>query len=184
VELARRYADETGLAVVCIDAPAHGDRSPNTGDPKRDLQAVIATATGPQDVTVSDWLLVCAELRTIGEPVAYVGFSMGAMMGVAVTASLPTVKAAVFWAAGLPPEPLVEGRPSTFLEAAARLGHSQVLMVNTTEDQTFSSDAAFGLFRAITARQKRLLFWPGDHDTEPEEAVDMSTAFINRHTGA
>jgi pimeloyl-ACP methyl ester carboxylesterase len=184
IELARRYAEGTGLAVVCIDAPAHGERSPNTGDPRKDFEVLVALATGPQDVTVPDWQSVCAELRTIGDPLAYVGFSMGAMMGVAVAASLRSVKAAVFWAAGLPPASPVKGQPSSFLEAAARLGHSEVLMVNTTEDATFSTDAAFGLFRAITARQKRLLFWPGDHDNEPDEALEISTAFINRYTSA
>jgi dienelactone hydrolase len=182
IELARRYAAGTGLAVVCIDAPAHGERSPNTGDPREDFEAVVAMATGPQDVTVPDWQSVCDELRTIGEPLAYVGFSMGAMMGIPVAASLRTIGAAVFWAAGLPPASPANGQPSSFIDAAARLGHSEVLMVNTTDDAIFPSDAAFDLFRAITARQKRLSFWPGDHDTEPDEALDMSIAFVNRYT--
>jgi dienelactone hydrolase len=184
IELARRYASGTGLTVVCIDAPAHGERSPNTGDPKEDFEVLVAMATGPQDVTVPDWQSVCEELRTIGEPLAYVGFSMGSMMGLPVVASLPTVKAAVFWAAGLPPASPAGAQPNSFVDAAARLGHSEVLMVNTTEDAIFPSDKALDLFRAITARQKRLLFWPGDHDTEPDEAIGMSIAFVNRYTSA
>ena len=63
VEHAHRFADSTGLAVVCIDAPAHGERRPSSSDIAANREVVAATITGPQDVTVADWQAVVASLR-------------------------------------------------------------------------------------------------------------------------
>lgn len=181
VELGRRYARETGLAVVCIDAPAHGERRPDSGHRDQDLKLVIATIGGRQDVTAPDWRLVCERLSHIGPPTAYVGFSMGAMMGVAVVATLPTIRCAVFWVAGLPaPDPSSSQSPAAFLEYAHAAGRAEILMINTTEDEIMGPHNALRLFNAIGGTRKRLHFHPGDHGAEPDEAVRASIDFIGR----
>lgn len=179
VELGRRYAADTGLAVVCIDAPAHGERSPNSGNPDEDLAEVVNTIGGPQDVTVPDWTSVCDDLQGIGPPLAYVGFSMGAMMGVAVVASLQSIRCGVFWVAGLPrPDPAATQSPNVFTDNADAVGRADVLMINMTEDEFMGPNKALRLFNAIGGARKRLHFHPGDHGTEPEEALEDSIRFV------
>lgn len=183
VELGRRLAEGTGLAVVCIDAPAHGERGPATGDPDKDLEIVVSTVTGPQDVTVADWRSVSSELSAIGPPLAYMGFSMGAMMGIAVVAAIESIRAAVLWVAGLPPSPPGDqpAGPNAFVAAAEAAGRAEILMINMREDDLFGPAQATALFDLIGGRRKRMMLWPGGHDTEPEEAVDLSVQFIARH---
>lgn len=184
VEHAHRLADTTGMAVVCIDAPAHGERRPTTSEVTANREVVAATVTGPQDVTVADWNAVVASLRGLGPPVAYVGFSMGAMMGLATIAAFPTVTTAVLWAAGLPPPtPSDDTLPpgaGPFVAALSGLGHADVLMINMSEDSAFPPPLAIRLFSTLEARTKRLMLWPGDHDSEPSEAVEATIGFLNR----
>ena len=183
VELGRRLAEGTGLAVVCIDAPAHGERSPATGDPYRDREIVVSTVLGSLDVTVKDWEAVTSDLSGLGPPLAYTGFSMGAMMGLAVVAAIGSIKAAVLWAAGLPPTP-PEGAttdPDSFSAAAAAAGRAEILRINMNDDELFGPDAAVSLFNLIGGSRKRLMLWPGDHNTEPDEATVLAVEFICRH---
>lgn len=186
VELGRLYARGTGLAVACIDAPAHGERSPATGDPDKDFEIVVSTVTGPQDITVPDWQAVAGELTSIGPPRAYVGFSMGAMLGLAVIAAFPSIAAGVLWVAGLPPAPAVPqpAEPNAFVAGAQASGRAQILMVNMAGDELMGPREALGLFELIGGERKRLVFYPGDHGTEPEEAMQLSIEFLSRHAGA
>ena len=183
VELGRQLADRTGLAVVCIDAPAHGERSPATGDPDKDFEVVVSTVTGPQDITVADWHVVTSELSAIGPPRAYMGFSMGAMMGIAVVAAMASIKVAVLWAAGLPPAPpgAEPTEPNSFVAAAEAAGHAEILMINMRNDEMFGPSEAVALFDLIGGGRKRLMLWPGEHGTEPEEALDLAVQFVSRH---
>jgi len=98
VGLSRLYAESTGLAVVCIDAVDHGERRPVVaGGP---LPAEWhSNAIGPM---VSDWVETAKAFSWIGPPVAYVGFSMGAIFGVPTVGSLASIKAAVFVVGGIP----------------------------------------------------------------------------------
>lgn len=179
VELGRRFASETGLGVVCIDAPSHGERAPSSGDTNKDLAEIVGTIGGPQDITVPDWSAVCDELRSVGPPLAYVGFSMGAMMGIAVIAALESIVCGVLWVAGLPrPDPTAEQSAQTFTDNARAAGRADVLMVNMTDDEMMGPNKALRLFGAIGGSRKQLHFHPGDHGTEPEEALETSIRFI------
>jgi predicted alpha/beta-hydrolase family hydrolase len=73
VGLGRQYAEQTGLAVVCIDGPAHGERAPSSGDPHEDERTIRRAMfqAGPQ--MVSDWTKTAESLASIGPAVAYVG---------------------------------------------------------------------------------------------------------------
>ena len=181
VSLSRLYAESTGLSVVCIDAVDHGERMPlvtGAGLPGE----WHSNAVGHM---VSDWVETARALSWIGPPVAYVGFSMGAIFGVPTVGTLASIKAAVFVVGGIPAGGGIQD-PSLrllLLNAASKLGQSQVLMVNTTQDEIFPVEGVHELFDAIPGPKKRLMFWEGKHDDWSTEAIDHTSAFINSHVG-
>jgi len=188
VELGRRYAAEVGLAVVCIDAPAHGERAPQSADAAERLAAVQAEVTGPLDSTVSDWRAVVTALSSIGPPVAYVGFSMGAMKGLSAIEAMPTIGAAVLGVAGVPSFAGADRRPEgstvPHLEVAARLRPDlSLLMLNATRDDNFRPQDVVELFSAFRSADKRIVFWEADHGDLLEEMVEVSTEFLRRQAG-
>ncbi|MGH9228915.1 MAG: hypothetical protein ACRD07_09335 [Acidimicrobiales bacterium] len=180
VRLARTYAEGTGLAVVCIDAVDHGERKPpaaSDGVPPR-----WHSSTAGQ--MVAGWRKTAEALSSIGAALAYVGFSMGMIFGAPTVVSITTIKAAVFGVGGIPTGGGIDDPPlrAMLLEAASRLGHPQVLMLNMTQDEVFTTDGGHAFFDAIPGPKKRLMFWEGDHDSWPAEAIRHSVTFINQHT--
>jgi pimeloyl-ACP methyl ester carboxylesterase len=180
VRLCRIYADQTGLAVVCIDAVDHGERKPtavNAGLPSRWHSNAIGQM-------VADWQSTAKGLSSIGPTVAYVGFSMGMIFGAPTVASMPTIKAAVFGVGGIPTGAGIDDPHlrAKLLDAASKLEHRQVLMLNMTRDDLFRTADAHLFFDAIPGRRKRLMFWEGDHDDWPDEAIRHSIQFINEHS--
>jgi pimeloyl-ACP methyl ester carboxylesterase len=101
VRLSRHYAEQLGLAVVCIDAVDHGERRP-TGS-AADVPPGWHSRVIPQ--MVADWHRVVDELSSLGPANTYVGFSMGAIFGMATVAAIPTITATVFVAGGIPGSP-------------------------------------------------------------------------------
>jgi dienelactone hydrolase len=135
VRMCRSYADQTGLATVCIDAVDHGERKPNgvsTGLPAR----WHSTAT---EQMVADWQNTVDGLASIGPALAYVGWSMGMIFGATSVAAMASMKAAVFGVGGLPTGRWIDDPPlrAMLLDAASNLAHPQVLMLNMTQDQLF-----------------------------------------------
>ncbi|MDQ3107083.1 MAG: alpha/beta fold hydrolase [Actinomycetota bacterium] len=180
VRLCRTYAEGTGLAVVCIDAIDHGERKPQAVS--AGLPARWHTRSAPQ--MVSDWHATADALSSVGPAVAYVGFSMGMIFGAPTTASMPSIKVAVFGVGGIPSGGGIDDPPlrRMLLEAASGLAHPQVLMLNTTGDEIFPTTGTHEFFDAIPGHKKRLMFWAGDHDRWPEEAIDHSIAFTKSCT--
>jgi pimeloyl-ACP methyl ester carboxylesterase len=179
VRLCRTYADQTGLAVVCIDAVDHGERKQEGATP-------ILPPRWHSTVTaqmVDDWRRTVDGLTSLGPALAYVGFSMGMIFGAPVVASMTTIKAAVFGAGGIPSGRWINDPPlrESMLMAASNLGHPQVLILNVTHDELFRTEDTHHFFGAIPGRRKRLMFWEGEHDDLPSEAIDQSIAFINAH---
>lgn len=180
VSLSRHYAEQTGLAVVCIDAVDHGERKPRAatdGIPPRWHSDVAARM-------VTDWQQTAEALSTIGPAVAYVGFSMGMIFGAPTVAALPSIKAAVFGVGGIPTGGGINDPPlrQMLLDAASKLETPQVLMLNVNHDEIFQSEGTHAFFDAIPGRGKRLMFWAGAHDDWPAEAIRYSVAFINENT--
>ena len=180
VRLCRSYADDTGLAVVCIDSVDHGERKPHG------VSAALpprwhSTATKQM---VADWQKTADGLTSIGPALAYVGFSMGMIFGAPTVASMTGIKAAVFVVGGIPTGLWIDDPPlrAALLDAASKLAHPQVLMVNMTQDQLFRTDDTHLFFDAIPGQRKRLMFWESDHDNWPSEAIRHSVDFINEHT--
>jgi dienelactone hydrolase len=181
VRLSRFYAENTALVVACIDAVDHGERKPaavSAGLPAR-------WHSNAARQMVSDWQKTAATLASIGPALAYVGYSMGAIFGAPTVASIRSIKAAVFGVGGIPTGMGIDDPPlrAVLLESAAGLGHVEVLMLNMTQDEIFRTADTHRFFDAIPGRQKRLMFWEGDHDDWPAEMLDHSVAFINEHTG-
>ena len=180
VRLARTYAEQTGLAVVCIDAVDHGERRPPAATP--DLPPRWHSSATAR--MVADWQTTANSLSPLGPPITYVGFSMGMIFGAPTVAAMPTIKAAVFGVGGIPTGMGIDDPPlrDLLLDAAAKLEHPQVLMLNTNRDDIFPTEGTHTFFDAIPGPNKRLMFWEGGHDTWPPEAIHHSIAFINHHT--
>lgn len=183
VQWCRTLAEHVGLTVVAADAPNHGARAPQSGDPEADRRAVEQAVIAGGEQAARDWSSVIASLD-LGPAVAYVGFSMGAMHGTIVAAALPTLRAAVFGMAGVPTFALDavrgSGSDTPHMAAARRLHQCEVLMVNTTGDDLFSVDGALTLFDAFPTGRKRLMLWEGDHSTEPPDMLEI-VGFVNRY---
>jgi hypothetical protein len=173
VRMCRRYADQTKLAVVCIDAVDHGERKPNgvsTGLPAR----WHSTAT---EQMIEDWQNTVEGLASIG-PAAVRRVVHGndfRRTNRRVTAQYEGRSVRSRWPTGWDIQALL-------LAAASKLAHPQVLMLNMTQDQLFRTDDTHCFFDAIPGRRKRLMFWESDHDDWPAEAIRLSVDFINEHT--
>jgi pimeloyl-ACP methyl ester carboxylesterase len=178
VELCRRYATETGLAVACIDAIDHGERRP-TGPLEPGVPSRWHSSAAPQ--MVADWQQVSAALAAVGPTVAYVGFSMGAMFGLPTVAAMPSIRAAVFVVGGVPEGEWLDDPPleGLLMDAAAHLGRPAVLMVNMSRDELFPASGSVGLFNAIPAQHKKLVFRDGGHSDWDADAIGETIAFIN-----
>lgn len=179
VQLCRHFATTTGLAVVCMDAIDHGERKPPAATPG--LPRGWHSASTPQ--MVLDWSRTAEALEPLGRAVAYVGFSMGALFGVATVASMPAIEAAVFVVGGVPSGAWIDDpdlRP-LLLDVASKLDDVDILMVNKTEDELFSRADVHELFDAIPGSRKQLTFWDGPHDEWPQEAIDEAAAFITSY---
>lgn len=176
VRLSRWHAERTGLAVVCIDAIDHGERSqPSVGGPiPKEWHSSNA------DQMVDDWRTTVASLSSIGPAVAYVGFSMGVIFGLPTVAAMPTIRAAVFVAGGIPTGGGIVDEPLRLLllTSASQLTHASVLMLNKTGDEIFSVADSETLFDRIPGEHNRLRFSDGPHDDWPDEMIEESLQFI------
>jgi pimeloyl-ACP methyl ester carboxylesterase len=179
VRLCRRYADGTGLAVACIDAVDHGERRPNAASPGLPPRWHSNTI----EQMAADWRIAAESLASTGPAVAYVGFSMGMIFGVSTLASIPSITAAVFGVGGIPTGSWIDDPPlsALLLDAASQLDETQLLMINKTHDEFFPVEEVHRFFDAVPGKRKRLMFWEGDHDDWPIEAIDLSIDFVNEH---
>jgi pimeloyl-ACP methyl ester carboxylesterase len=177
VALGRQLAEETGLAVVCIDGPAHGERAPRSGDVHEDERSIRRTIFQGGPAMVADWQATVDALP-YGPAVAYVGYSMGMMFGAPTVAAMPSVKAAVFGVGGIPSEARDK---RSWLAVARKLEHPQVLMLNMTQDTIFSPADSLEWFAAIPGRKKRIMFWEGGHVGLPAESTRHAVAFVKRY---
>lgn len=204
--LARFFAKRVPAAVLVIDGPAHGERVPDTGLPLHRFREVRRTLADPRTSgrMAGDWACALAAARRVegldSGPVGYFGLSMGTLLGVPSVAELPEVRAAVFALGGIPREngaadvaraagapeevvrimheedaPAIRGR--RLLEAAARLGDREILLLNMDADEAFPIDGALRFFRAIPG-PKRIAIWAGGHMDLPRDALELAADFL------
>lgn len=152
VHLSRRYAEATGLAVVCIDAVDHGERKP----PGVDANVPPRWHSNAVDRMIEDWRTTVESLSSIGPSIAYVGFSMGVIFGLPTVAAMPSVGAARFVVGGIPAGRGIDDPQlaSTLLDAASKLDETQVLMLNKTRDEIFPTDGTYALVDRIPGQQE------------------------------
>lgn len=178
VSVARAIADGAGLAVLAIDAIDHGERAPAGGAPFATRASVMPWIAAHTEQMVLDWKTAAAAVAEIAPPVAYVGFSMGMLLGAPTVAAMPELRAAVFGVGGVP-STLGEG--DLVLQHAPSLGHVQLLMLNMTKDDTFGVAGVHAFFDAVPGRKKRLMFWEGGHTGLPSEAIRHAVTHLTRY---
>jgi len=172
-QIARWFVRRESWGVAIIDGPVHGERA---GD--GDAGTVARQELGRRetyDAMAIDWqrtLDACAELPDVGiEAAAYLGFSMGTMLGIATVAAEPRFRCAVLAIGGV-------------LDGASALGEvakgidRPVLMINQAEDEIFSRTSAFRLYDALSG-PKRVFFYPGGHTGVPREAMERAREFLH-----
>ncbi len=173
--IARWLVRREGWAVAVIDGPVHGERRPGGGgDVGPQAHQALAQRETYQAMAV-DWqrtIDACGELPDVGnECPAYLGFSMGTVLGVPAVAAEPRFRCAVFAVGGI-----LADTPNLLSQAAAQI-ERPVLMINQTEDEIFSREAAFRLYDAVSG-PKRIFFYPGAHAGVPREAMERVRDFL------
>ncbi len=176
--VARWLVRREGWAVPIIDGPVHGERRSGDG-PEVEPQAHQALAQRETYQAMSaDWqrtVDACGELPDVGnERPAYLGFSMGTVLGVPAVAAEPRFRCAVFAIGGI-----LADTPNLLSQAAEQI-ERPVLLINQTEDEIFSREAAFRLYDALRG-PKRIFFYPGPHAGVPREAMERVREFLRAH---
>lgn len=175
--IARWLVRREGFAVAAIDGPVHGERQPAGSDLGRETRSAMGERATYEAMAV-DWqrtLDACAELPDVSDArPAYLGFSMGTVLGIPVVAAEPRFACAVFAVGGL-----VGDRPNLLSEAASRI-EQPVLMINQSEDEIFSRESTFRFYDALPG-PKRLFFYPGAHSGIPREAMERVCEFLHAH---
>jgi dienelactone hydrolase len=181
LQIARWLVRREAFAVAIIDGPVHGERRA-TADGNVGLEARQALVSpDTYEGMAADWrctLDACAALPNVGsERAAYLGFSMGTVLGVPTVASEPRLRCVVFAIGG------VIGERPDFLTGAASQIELPVLMINQSEDEIFSREAVFRLYDALRG-PKRVFFYPGGHTGVPREAMERVREFLHAHLAA
>jgi dienelactone hydrolase len=176
LQIARWLVRREGFAVAILDGPVHGERA-QAGASDVGLYARQALAERETyEAMAADWRATvdaCGELSNVGnERVAYLGFSMGTVLGVPTVASEPRVRCAVFAIGGIFAE------RATFMHGAASSIAVPVLMINQSEDEIFSRESTFRLYDALSG-PKRVFFYPGLHTGVPREAMEQVRGFLH-----
>ena len=185
-----RWLASTGLAVVAIDGPYHGDRVPAPLAPPVYQQLIADEGIGRVTARMTaDWLEAVSVLAGLGladeAHVSVFGMSMGARFGLPTAAALgPRLQCAVLGKFGIRrAEPLRPGLSEPDLTVtAARAISAPVLYHVQWDDELFPRDGQFELFDALASADKRLIARPGPHtETHPDDEASWQD-FIKRNT--
>jgi dienelactone hydrolase len=188
--LARAIARGVPAGVALMDCPGHGERRARglTGEEfERDVARRMRDPAGDAAL-IADWEAVAHAARTslpiLRGPLGYVGFSMGALLGLSIVADLPDVRAAVFALGGVLDDDTFGARGglsrnARVRDAAGRLGEREVLMLNMTRDEHFPIVGALEVLEAIPG-PKRMAVWAGTHVDIPPEAISLANRFLAR----
>jgi len=190
LQMGRRLASASGLAVIAIDGPYHGDRVPAPMAPSA-YQQLIADE-GIERVTArmtADWLEAVSALAGLGladdAHVSVFGMSMGVRFGLPAAAALgPRLQCAVLGKFGLrQAAPLHPGlRAPGLMAAAARAVSAPLLYHVQWDDELFPRDGQFELFDALASADKQLIARPGPHaQTHPDDQTSWQD-FIRLNT--
>jgi hypothetical protein len=175
-------------AVLCIDAPHHGERRPpGTSDEEFDRlvrDGMSDPATHARLAT--DWQAAAKAARAavpiIDDRTAYAGFSMGSVFGVSIAADLGFDSGPIVFAVGGLRDEADGAGADTQNElmraGAARLVDRDVLMLNMTRDEHFPIMLAVELLESFPTARKRMMVWQGTHVDIPPEAIVHASTFV------
>jgi dienelactone hydrolase len=174
LSIARWLVRREAFAVAIIDGPVHGERKGAEEDATAAYRALARVET--YEAMAVDWqrtLDACTELPEVGgAQAAYLGFSMGCVLGITTVANEPRLKCAVLAIGGIMQEGALQ-------QAAAKIDRP-VLMINQSEDEIFSRESTFRLYDALSG-PKRVFFYPGGHTGVPREAMERVREFFHAH---
>ncbi len=184
---ARGLVNKYGFTVVALDAPGHGGR-PRSALLAASLAALPAAMGGAAPaaavarlnaaiaaIAVPEWRAVLGALQADGNTqgsVGFVGFSLGAAIGVPLIASEPRITAAVLGLVG----------QHGLADAAARIAVPVQLVVQW-DDELVARDDTLALFAAIGSSEKRLHVNPGGHAQVPAFERVSAERFLADHLG-
>jgi dienelactone hydrolase len=184
---ARRYAGSCGFTVVALDAPGHGGR-PRSAQLAASLAALPAAMAGGTPAAavarlnaeiaaeaVQEWRVVLDALANDGHApasVGFVGFSLGAAIGVPLIAGEPRIISAVLGLVG----------QHGLADDAARITVPVQLVVQW-DDELVARDDALALFAAFGSSEKRLHVNPGGHAHVPAFERESAEHFLADHLG-
>lgn len=167
-----------GLIAVAIDGPYHGERVKVPMPPAAYQQLIIDE--GVSAVTermTADWLATLVVLHRAqvigGDPVGYIGMSMGGRYGLPLAAALGSrLGAVVIGKFGLEQTPLIDARLHRVddIVRSARTIVGPTLIHVQWDDEVFPRDGQLALFDVLGAPDKRLLAYPGLHSETPPQA--------------
>ena len=184
---ARGFVNKYGFTVAALDAPGHGGRprSPQLAASLVALPAAMAGAAPAAAVArlnaeiaaeaVPEWRAVLDALADNGPApasVGFVGFSLGAGVGVPLIAGEPRITTAVLGLVG----------HHGLADDAARITVPVQLVVQW-DDELVARDDALALFAAIGSSEKRLHVNPGGHAQVPAFERESAERFLADHLG-
>jgi len=184
---ARGFVNKYGFTVTALDAPGHGGRprSPQLAASLAALPAAMAGAAPAAAVArlnaeiaaeaVPEWRAVLDALADNGHApasVGFVGFSLGAGVGVPLIAGEPRITTAVLGLVG----------HHGLADDAARITVPVQLVVQW-DDELVARDDALALFAAIGSSEKRLHVNPGGHAQVPAFERESAERFLADHLG-
>jgi pimeloyl-ACP methyl ester carboxylesterase len=187
--LAHQLVRNRGYGVAALDAPGHGDRSPDAGAIEATRQALVnGTGRIDEDKTRrlfgrvgrhgGEWQAVMDDLQADGlaeGPFGYWGVSMGTLIGLPLTAAEPRIGAAVLGLAGLGERPGGQA-----FEAAARKLTVPVLFLFQWDDNLMGRESGLALFDAMGSKDKSMHINPGGHVEVPLHERAAAEAFYAR----
>jgi pimeloyl-ACP methyl ester carboxylesterase len=180
--IAKGFCRGVPAAVALIDCPGHGERRAAEVTDQLFEADIARRMSDPANYVqlTADWRAAEIAARAVDARVSgstgYAGFSMGAMLGLAIVADLPSVASAVFALGGLTG---TDVRDELIRAGVRRLGGREVLMLNMTRDEHFPIDGAVEILESIPG-PKRMGVWAGTHVDIPPEAIQLAVDFFRR----
>ncbi len=158
-----------------IDAPLHGDRA--THDPMllfrdREVMERVSEQFAGEVTAVIDAL--AGYLPVDMARIAYVGYSMGSMLGIRAVAQDGRFKAAAFCLVG---EGGIVGDVTGEDSWVRRLGSVAVRIVGKTQDEVVPRAATEALYEALPGT-KDIVWLPGGHFQIGPDVVDAAGAWL------
>ena len=186
---------ERGLAIVAVDLPLHGARHCPKWSPRFE-RAITNLIHQPEAADASDHALWHKMVRQSRQDLqhthqrlsvlpnldpdhsAFVGLSLGSMLGSHFVAQCKELRAAVFTLGG-------GGFGSTKTDpahAVAKLAAESLLFVNMEDDRTVPRRHAETLHAAVRG-EPSVLWYPGDHRDLPGNALKKIWSFLAPQLG-